>query len=121
MAIANNALAGIAVVELSGEIATRYCARLFAQYGAQVWRVAAGPEPLDPLFAAWLDDGKTLTSCADTALAALGGASAPHKLVVAGQTRDARAAAEAAVAGRHPLLTIDWFDPRGAYAARQSA
>src|SRR5215831_20953005 len=95
----NSALAGIAVVELSGEIATRYCARLFAQHGAQVWRVAAGPEPLDPLFAAWLDEGKTLVPSVPAALAALDGAAEAHKLVVAGQTREAGAAAEAVVAG----------------------
>ena len=98
MAIANNALAGIAVVELSGEIATRYCARLFAQYGAQVWRVAAGPEPLDPLFAAWLDDGKTLTSCADTALA--------YERSVMGEGARGPRSGVAETSGEEPLIAL---------------
>lgn len=116
MAEALSALAGVAVVELSGEIATRYCARLFAKHGARVWRVAAAPEPLDPLFAAWLDEGKEILPTAEAALQALGSADAAHKLVIGGQTRAAAAAAEATVEGRHPLLTISWFDPRGGYA-----
>ena len=51
-------LAGIAIAELGGEIATRYCARLFARLGAEVWRAADADDGLDPLFAAWLDQGK---------------------------------------------------------------
>ena len=112
---AQSALAGIAVVELSGEIATRYCARLFAQHGARVWRVGGGRETLDPPFAAWLDEGKAIVGSADAALSALGAADEAHRLVIAGQDRAASDAAQALVAGRHPLLAISWFDPRGGY------
>ena len=53
---------GVMVAELSGEVATRYVGRLFAQLGASVVRVVdRGGEPLaSPLFAAWLDEGKRL-------------------------------------------------------------
>ncbi|HTX48201.1 MAG TPA: CoA transferase [Caulobacteraceae bacterium] len=109
-------LAGIAVAELSGEVATRYVGRLFAQLGATVVRVAdAGGEPLaTPLFAAWLDEGKRLVGAPAEALAALDGAEKP--LAIAGQGKAAVVAAEALLAGRDiPLLALSWFDPRGCY------
>jgi len=109
-------LAGIAVAELGGEIATRYVGRLFAQHGAKVVRVAdAGGEPLAPLFAAWLDEGKRLVGEPTAALAELEGAE--KRLAIAGQNRQAIAAAAALLAGGGPsLLALSWFDPRGCYA-----
>jgi crotonobetainyl-CoA:carnitine CoA-transferase CaiB-like acyl-CoA transferase len=111
-------LSGIGVAELSGEIATRYCGRLFAQLGAEVWRVDASSAGLDPIYAAWLDQGKTIVPGADAALDALAGCE--RMLAIAGQTPEAIAAAEAVLADRAappPLLALSWFDPRGAYAA----
>src|SRR5579864_5406341 len=102
MTDANAALSGIAIVELCGEIATRYCARLFAQHGARVWRVAREGEWLDPPFAAWLDEGKTTLPTTAAALAALDQAGEPRKLVIAGQTRGGIGAAEALVGDRFP-------------------
>lgn len=110
-------LAGIAVAELGGEIATRYCARLFAQLGADVWRADDASGGLDPLFAAWLDQGKQVVADADAALDAAESAAAPRRLAIAGQTPQRLAAAEAVVGSRDiPLLKLSWFDPRGAYA-----
>jgi crotonobetainyl-CoA:carnitine CoA-transferase CaiB-like acyl-CoA transferase len=115
-------LAGIGVAELGGEIATRYCARLFAQLGASVWRVdgpSAAPA-LDPAYAAWLDQGKHLVADAGAALDALAGAGCDRALAIAGQTPAAIAAAEAVLAHRPsapPLLALNWFDPRGDYGA----
>jgi crotonobetainyl-CoA:carnitine CoA-transferase CaiB-like acyl-CoA transferase len=111
-------LSGISVAELSGEIATRYCGRLFAQLGALVWRVDAPDAGLDPTYAAWLDQGKVIVAGADVALDALQGCE--RGLAIAGQTPDAIASAEAILADRigpPPLLALSWFDPRGAYAA----
>ncbi|HXQ12636.1 MAG TPA: CoA transferase [Caulobacteraceae bacterium] len=116
-------LAGIGVAELSGEIATRYCARLFAQLGASVWRVDAPSPALDPTYAAWLDQGKAIVADAGAALDALERAGAQRALAIAGQTRDAIAHAEAILAKRSaapPLLALTWFDPRGDYRGWQA-
>jgi crotonobetainyl-CoA:carnitine CoA-transferase CaiB-like acyl-CoA transferase len=109
-------LSGIAVAELSGEVATRYVGRLFAQLGASVVRVVdRGGEPLaSPLFAAWLDEGKRLVGEPVAALAALDGAE--KRLAIAGQGKAPVAAGEQLLAGRDiPLLALSWFDPRGHY------
>lgn len=111
-------LAGIGIAELSGEIATRYLGRLFAQAGASVWRVAA-PELLDPSYAAWLDQGKVIVGGADAALNAVAGAD--RALAIAGQTQAAIAAADRTLGGlgdAPPLLALTWFDPRGDYRDR---
>jgi crotonobetainyl-CoA:carnitine CoA-transferase CaiB-like acyl-CoA transferase len=113
-------LSGIGVAELSGEIATRYCGRLFAQLGASVWRAASPPSALDATYAAWLDEGKTLVDDAAAALDALAGSGCDRALAIAGQTLDAIAAADAILAAHTappPLLALTWFDPRGDYAA----
>jgi crotonobetainyl-CoA:carnitine CoA-transferase CaiB-like acyl-CoA transferase len=110
-------LAGIAIAELGGEIATRYCARLFARMGASVWRASDPDDGLDPLFAAWLDQGKQIVADDAAALAALERADTRRRLAIAGQTRDRLARAEALIGERDvPLLKLSWFDPRGAYA-----
>ena len=104
------------MAELSGEVATRYVGRLFAQLGAMVMRVAdRNVEPLaEPMFAAWLDEGKRLTATPAEALAAIGGAD--KRLSIAGQGKAAIAAAEQLLAARDiPLLALNWFDPRGCY------
>jgi len=110
-------LAGIAVAELGGEIATRYCAGLFARLGASVWRAADAADPLDPLFGKWLDRGKHLVADGRAALDAIAGSGSERRLAIAGQT-PARLADAAAMIGADeiPLLALSWFDPRGPYA-----
>jgi crotonobetainyl-CoA:carnitine CoA-transferase CaiB-like acyl-CoA transferase len=113
-------LAGIGIAELSGEIATRYCARLFAQLGASVWRVDGPAPPIDPTYASWLDQGKHIATDAGAALDALAGAGCERTLAIAGQTPEAIAAAERTLAAHHAcptLLSLTWFDPRGDYSA----
>ena len=115
-------LAGVAVVETPGEVATRYCGRLFAQLGARVWRVTDSA-PIDPLFAAWLDEGKQSASSLEAALEAMDGAGPDRRLVIAGQNRARVADVEAQLAARPdapPLLALTWFDPRGPYAERNA-
>lgn len=119
-AAAQAPLGGIAVAEIGADVAVRYCGRLFARLGAQVWRAAevAGPS-LDPLFGAWLDEGKAAAASAGEALAAAGAAKAERRIVIAGLAPERVAAAEAAIASRpdaFTLLAINWFDPRGPYA-----
>ena len=110
-------LSSIAVAELSGEIATRYCARLFALLGAEVWRAADAGETSDPVYGRWLDQEKQLVPNANAALAALEASSAERKLGIAGQDPKRIAAAAALIGARQiPLLAISWFDPRGPYA-----
>ena len=109
-------LAGIGVAELSGDVAVRYCGRLFSRLGAAVVRVRADSADISDDFAAWLDQGKQLAGSADDALAALAGAE--RRLAVAGQSQADIARAEArfaALADPPTLLAITWFDPRGAY------
>jgi crotonobetainyl-CoA:carnitine CoA-transferase CaiB-like acyl-CoA transferase len=109
-------LAGIAIAEIGGEVATRYCARLFALLGSDVWR-AEGDGGDDALYGAWLDQGKQVVASPEAALAALDASGAARKLVICGQTPARIAAAQALVGGRDaPVLAISWFDPRGPYA-----
>ena len=110
-------LAGIAVAEIGGEVATRYCARLFALMGADVWR-AAGDGGVSPIYGAWLDQAKQTVATPEAALAALDASDATRKLVICGQTPARVAEAEALLGARDaPLLAISWFDPRGPYGA----
>ena len=62
-------LDGLVVLELGGDIATRYCGKLFAAHGARV--VAIGAPGNDRLayggrsaaaYAAWLDHGKEMVA-----------------------------------------------------------
>ncbi len=109
-------LAGIAIAEIGGEVATRYCARLFALMGADVWR-AEDDGAVGALYGAWLDQAKHTVATQEAALAALDASDAAHKLVICGQTPARIAAAEALVGARDaPMLAISWFDPRGPYA-----
>ena len=111
-------LAGIGVAELGGDIAVRYCGRLFARLGATVVRASDGGAPIDSHLAEWLDQGKQTVGSAGEALAALGAAEVDYPLIVAGQTKAEVTRAEAltlALRNRPTLLTITWFDPRGAY------
>ncbi|HEX3919585.1 MAG TPA: CoA transferase [Caulobacteraceae bacterium] len=102
-------LAGITVAEIGGDVAVRYCGRLFARYGADVVRFEDGAAAVDPLFGAWLDQGKRIVASRDDVLAG-------RRLVICGQTREQVAAAEAALPVDATLMAISWFDPRGPYA-----
>ena len=109
-------LAGIAIAEIGGEVATRYCARLFALLGADVWR-AAGDGGVSALYGAWLDQAKQVVATPEAALAAMDASDAARKLVICGQTPARIAEAEALVGARDvPVLALSWFDPRGPYA-----
>ena len=112
-------LAGLTVLEHSGDVATRYCGRLFAAWGARVVRI--GPSDDNRLgyageagraYGAWLDQRKTVVDDA--------AAEGPFDLIIAGQDRGDVAAAEAFRAARPErpsLLALTWFDPGGPYAA----
>jgi len=106
-------LAGIAVAELGGDVAVRYCGRLFSRLGAKVVR-SGGASGLDPHLAEWLDQGKQSLASPDAALDR-SETGAVHRLVIAGQTKTEIADAEARLAAlseRPTLLAISWFDPR---------
>src|ERR1700679_4137375 len=104
-------LAGIAVAELSGDVAVRYCGRLFSRLGASVVRVRSDDADISDDFAAWLDQGKRMAGSADEALGGLDGAD--HRLPIAGQYQADIGQAEthlAAIANAPTLLAITWFD-----------
>ena len=113
-------LAGLRVLEHSGDVATRYCGRLFARGGAKVERIVGGDDgglgyagEAGRVYGAWLDDGKAVIGAAAQT-------EGSFDLIIAGQDRAALAAAEpvrAALPGRPPLLALTWFDPDGPYGA----
>lgn len=113
----------LAVVELPGNIATRYCARLFAVMGATVIRVTAVDDAISDadgigyggtsgaLFGKWLDQGKTRAATAEEARSTLAKSGVSRFLVVGD-------------AGRVSLeidggtsLDVRWFDPSGPYGS----
>ena len=108
-------LADLTIIEMAGDIATRYCGKLFAAHGARV--IALGARRDDQLgyggasaaaYAAWLDHGKEMVSAIQ--------ANITPDLVIAGQTRADIARAEAIVAGfahRPLLLALTWFGAIG--------
>ncbi len=112
-------LAGLSVVETSGEIGTRYCGRLFAQLGATVLQVGSRADDAT-LFSAWLDQGKDAADDLDAALAAIVGA-AGKCVVIAGQVPDHVDAIDA-VLRKHGggdaivRLGLTWFGQAGPYA-----
>jgi crotonobetainyl-CoA:carnitine CoA-transferase CaiB-like acyl-CoA transferase len=107
-------LAGLAILEASGDVAVRYCGRLFAQLGASV-HTAIAPDDARIGFAGeagraygrWLDAGKHRLSASDDQGRA-------WDLVIAGQDRMAVEAA--AALHRGPLLALTWFHATGPYA-----
>lgn len=112
-------LAGLRVLEHSGDVATRYCGRLFAAWGAEVIRIAHGDDArvgyageAGRAYGAWLDQRKTV-------IADYSGVG-PFDLIISGQDGAVIEAAEAfraAQPGRPSLLALTWFDPEGPYAA----
>ena len=108
-------LADLVVVEASGDVATRYCGKIFAEHGARViqahrpenTRLAYGG-PSAVAYAAWLDHGKERAEAVPAGLAV--------DLVIAGQTPGDVAKAEALVAtlaGKPVLLGLTWFGASG--------
>src|SRR5581483_1479576 len=104
-------LRGLSVLEACGDVAVRYCGRLFAQLGADVAtaiaaddaRIGFGGEA-GRAYGRWLDQGKTRLS----------GEVARRRrpdLVIAGQDPAAVAAAEAAYDA--PVMGLTWFHPSG--------
>jgi crotonobetainyl-CoA:carnitine CoA-transferase CaiB-like acyl-CoA transferase len=108
-------LADLTILEPAGDIATRYCGKLFAAHGARV--IALGARPNAGLayggasataYAAWLDHGKQLVAEIP--------ADITPDLVIAGQTQADIADAEAIVASfaqRPLLLALTWFGATG--------
>ena len=111
-------LAGFRMLELPGDVATRYCARLFAQLGAAVTQVGTPDDgrigygaAAGATYGRWLDEGKTRV---DAAAEAVG----PFDLILCGQDA-AGVALGRAVRERSAatLLELTWFDPDGPYGA----
>ncbi len=111
-------LAGLRILEHSGGVATRYCGRLFAAWGATVVRIAGGDDTRlgftgasGRAYGAWLNQSKTIAE-------APGVADGSFDLIIAGQDSADIEAAEAFRRGRPDspaLLALTWFDPEGPY------
>jgi crotonobetainyl-CoA:carnitine CoA-transferase CaiB-like acyl-CoA transferase len=108
-------LADLVVVEVSGDVATRYCGKLFAEHGARVitayrpenGRLGYGGDA-GAAYAAWLDSRKEFAGELPAGIA--------PDLVIAGQTPEDIATAETLVGGfvRQPLLlALTWFGRTG--------
>ncbi len=108
-------LSDLRILELGGDVAVRYCGRLFALLGAAVTRLdsAAGDDRIGrggasgEAFGRWLDEGKQA------------GDGAAFNLVICGQDLAAVAAAERLVKGFEGapvLLRLTWFGLDGPYA-----
>ena len=108
-------LAELVVVEAGGDVATRYCGKMFAEHGARVIQ-AYRPEnarlayggPSAVAYAAWLDHGKERAETVPEGLAV--------DLVIAGQMPGDVAKAEALaaeLAGGPMLLALTWFGTSG--------
>ena len=116
-------LADLVIVEAGGDVATRYCGKLFAEHGArviQVWRpdnarLAYGGASA-AAYGVWLDHGKVFAEKVPAGVAV--------DLVIAGQTPADIAHAEALVAslaGSPALLALTWFGTSGPCAAWQGS
>jgi len=110
-------LADLVVAELSGDVATRYCGKLFAEHGARVIQLyrpddsAGYGGKASASYAAWLDNAKQPATALPPGVA--------PDLVIAGQTPADIAPAEAFAGGfrRRPLLlALTWFGPTGPHA-----
>ncbi len=108
-------LAGLIVVETCGDVATRYCGKLFAEHGARViqayrpenGRLAYGG-PSAWAYATWLDHAKERSEAIPSGLSV--------DLVIAGQTPADVTKAEtlaAALAGAPLVLGLTWFGMSG--------
>jgi crotonobetainyl-CoA:carnitine CoA-transferase CaiB-like acyl-CoA transferase len=115
-------LAGLAAVEIGGDLAVRYCGRLLAALGASVVRVESGPTAVTSeagqAFQAWLDERKMRAPDLASALAIIR-RSDDRPLIIAGQTpQDVRAVDESLSVQAMPCLRLGltWFGEDGPYA-----
>ena len=108
-------LADLTVLELSGDIATRYCGKMFAEHGARVvsayapanGRLAYGGASASA-YARWLDLGKEMAGTIPAGFA--------PDVVIAGQNPGDIEAAEriaASLPGRPLLVALTWFGAIG--------
>jgi len=116
-------LADLVVIEASGDVATRYCGKMFAEHGARVIQVYR-PEnarlayggPSAAAYAAWLDHGKERADAVPAGLAV--------DLVIAGQSPSEVAKAETltgSLAGAPAMLALTWFGTSGPCANWQGS
>ena len=109
-------LTDLTILEASGDVATRYCAKLFAEQGARVIQ-AHSPNnthlayggPSAAAYATWLDHGKEHTLPPGL----------PIDLVIGGQTPAEAAQTEtlaATLPGAPIALSLTWFGTTGPYA-----
>ena len=111
-------LAGLVVVETEGDVATRYCGKMFAEHGARVIQLYRPDDALlgyggaaGAAYAVWLDAGKERLDRLPVGLVA--------DVVIAGQT--GAAVARAADIPAAVRLGLTWFDPAGPYGAWQGS
>ena len=112
-------LADLIIVELSGDIAVRYCGKLFAEHGARVIQVYRPDDShsgyggaASAAYAAWLDHGKEPACAVPDGI--------EPDLIIAGQSAEAVALGERNAAGfaRPPLLlSLTWFGLTGPCAS----
>ena len=103
-------LAGLVVVETEGDVATRYCGKMFAEHGARVIQLYRPDDALlgyggaaGAAYAVWLDASKERLDRLPVGLVA--------DVVIAGQT--GAAVARAADIPAAVRLGLTWFDPAG--------
>src|SRR5476649_831669 len=106
-------LAIFSVLELPGEVATRYCARLFAMLGARVVKVGTPDDSLigyangsGIAYGRWLDQRKSHVDRTEDARG-------PFDLIIAGQDAESIRNAEILQArhtNRPTLVALSWFD-----------
>lgn len=111
-------LEGIRVLELPGDVATRYCGGLFARLGADVVQLGVCSDDsigyggdAGGVYGRWLDQGKTRIDSLD-------GVDGWTDLVVAGQHGADITHAESVVhrlEGGPSLLALTWFHSQGPY------
>ena len=116
-------LADLVVVEAGGDVATRYCGKLFAEHGArviQMWRPENGRLGYGgasaAAYGAWLDQGKVFAEAVPEGVAV--------DLVIAGQSPADIVHGEAlasGLAGSPALLALTWFGSVGPCAAWQGS
>ncbi|SBV32863.1 putative L-carnitine dehydratase/bile acid-inducible protein F [uncultured Sphingopyxis sp.] len=111
-------LAGIAVLEMSDDVAARYSARALSVLGAQIWRIgSAAPRQADAVDL-WLDQGKSFIGTFEEGLGRLAEFRPSHRVVLVGQSPTAVETVDRLLA-EHSFdalrLGITWFGHDGPY------
>lgn len=111
-------LSRFTVLECGGDVAVRYCGRMFARLGARVVRLADDDDrrigyagAAGEAFGRWLDQDKTR-------LAPSAAPEGAFDLVLCGQDADGVERGQAVLgrlSGSPTLLALTWFDPKGPY------